>query len=73
MKIKIELDTERHPVGASVCVDGVRQGNVQEVLLDMSVDGIKDLRLKRSRIGNGEVTRFVEQLEGSKLVIPDGQ
>jgi len=81
MKIEIKLDTERAPWDCVIIFDGVKQGLIQSLVLDMDTKGINDFRLKRlkGRDGraavdlDGRVEGYVESLSGSAMVVAEGQ
>jgi len=73
MKVQIKFDTERHPAGASIKVDGIEQLGVRGVSLDMDVKGIEDFRIKFQKGRKGCEGTYVCCLNGSRLTTPEGQ
>lgn len=71
MKVRIELDTKNPSGTCIISVDGVKQGGIQRVCLDVDTGGINDMRLWRKLRVEGNVR--VETFESGRLVVAEGQ
>jgi len=73
MNIRIELDT-KNAIAAKVYVDGKLQSRINRVWLDIEAGLVRDFRMRKARkTTDPTYLYFMEELQGHRMVVPDGQ